>query len=134
MFKRIWNPYIAGAGTGLLIVFSVWISGKFFGTSTSFARVAALIEEWIGIDTATNAYFTVKGGKYGAGVLPDWQLLFVGGIFIGALISARSSGDFKFQTVPDMWRKRFGSNPFKRGLTAFFGGVIALFGARLAGG
>ena len=134
MNKRTWNPYLAGAATGLLIILSVWISGKFFGTSTTFARGAALIEGGLGINTATNAYFTTKGGKYGAGALPDWQLLFVCGIFIGALISARLSGDFKVQAVPDMWREHFGSSPIKRGLTAFFGGIIALFGARLAGG
>jgi len=134
MFKRTWNPYLAGALTGILIILSVWISGKFFGTSTSFVRVAAVIENGIGIDTSQNLHFTEKNGKYGAGALPDWQLLFIGGIFIGALISAKSSGDFKFQTVPDMWRKRFGESPVKRGLAAFFGGIIALFGARLAGG
>ena len=134
MFKRTWNPYLAGAMAGILIILSVWVSGKFFGTSTSFVRVAAVIEKSVGIDTSKNVHFTEKNGKYGANALPDWQLLFICGIFIGALISAKSSGDFKFQTVPNMWRKKFGSNPVKRGIAAFFGGVIALFGARLAGG
>ena len=81
-----------------------------------------------------NIHFTEKKGKYGAGALPDWQLMFVLGILLGAFISARSSSDFKLQTVPDMWQKRFGASPIKRGMVAFFGGVIALFGARLAGG
>jgi len=134
MFKRTWNPYLAGALTGILIILSVWVSGKFFGTSTSFVRVAAVIEKSVGIDTSRNIHFTEKKGKYGADALPDWQLLFICGIFIGALISAKSSGDFKLQAVPDMWRKNFGGNPLKRGAAAFSGGVIALFGARLAGG
>ena len=134
MFKRTWNPYLAGVLAGILMILSVWISGKFFGTSTTFVRVAAVIEESVGIDTSTNLHFTEKKGKYGAGALPDWQLMFVFGILLGAFVSARSSGDFKLQTVPDMWRKRFGSGPAKRGVVAFFGGVIALFGARLAGG
>ncbi len=134
MNKPTWNPYLAGALTGILIILSVWISGKFFGTSTSFVRVAAVIEQSVGIDTSKNIHFTEKNGKYGAKALPDWQLLFICGIFIGALISARTAGDFKLQAVPDMWRNNFGGNPVKRGLAAFFGGVIALFGARLAGG
>ena len=134
MNMRTWNPYLAGALTGILIILSVWISGKFFGTSTSFVRVAAVIEKSVGIDTSQNIHFTEKNGKYGAAALPDWQLLFICGIFIGALISARTSGEFKLQAVPDMWRKKFGGNPAKRGVAAFFGGVIALFGARLAGG
>ncbi len=134
MFKRKWNPYLAGALTGILIILSVWVSGKFFGTSTSFVRVAAVIENSIGIDTSQNIHFTEKKGKYGASALPDWQLLFICGIFIGAFISSRTSGEFKLQAVPDMWRKNFGNNPVKRGIAAFFGGIIALFGARLAGG
>jgi hypothetical protein len=134
MLRRTWNPYLAGIMTGILIILSVWVSGKFFGTSTSFVRVAAVIEKSVGIDTSKNVHFTEKKGKYGAGALPDWQLLFICGIFIGALISATSSGDFKLQAVPDMWRQNFGDNPLKRGVAAFFGGVIALFGARLAGG
>ncbi len=134
MFKQTWNPYLAGALAGVLMILSVWISGKFFGASTTFVRVAAVIEESIGIDTSTNLHFTEKKGKYGAGALPDWQLMFVFGILLGAFISARSSDDFKIQTVPDMWRKRFGANPAKRGVVAFLGGGVALFGARLAGG
>ena len=65
MFKRTWNPYLAGALAGILLILSVWISGKFFGTSTTFVRVAAVVEESIGIDTSANAYFTAKKGKYG---------------------------------------------------------------------
>ena len=39
-----WNPYLAGALTGLLMVSSVWLTGKFFGASTSFVRSAGMIE------------------------------------------------------------------------------------------
>ena len=60
--------------------------------------------------------------------------VFVVGIIIGAFISSKLSGEFMIQTVPDMWRERFGSNPVKRGIVAFMGGAIGLVGARLAGG
>ena len=33
-----------------------------------------------------------------------------------------------------MWAERFGPSPLKRGLFAFIGGIILMFGARLAGG
>ena len=49
-------------------------------------------------------------------------------------MAARQSKSFKWQAVPDMWRERFGSGKTKRAAAAFLGGVIALFGARLAGG
>ena len=87
--------------------------------STTFARGASVIEKALGIDTSQFEYFTAKKGKYGPESLPDWQLLFVIGIVIGAFISSTLSGDFKIQAVPDMWRKKFGSNPVKRGIVAF---------------
>ena len=64
----------------------------------------------------------------------DWQLLFVVGIFLGSLLAALTSGTFKWQGVPDMWAERFGTNPALRGIVAFIGGIVAMFGARLAGG
>jgi uncharacterized membrane protein YedE/YeeE len=60
--------------------------------------------------------------------------MFVIGIFLGSLISALLSGSFKWQGVPDMWAARFGTSPVLRGIVAFVGGVIAMYGARLAGG
>ena len=62
-----------------------------------------------------------------------WPLIVVG-IIVGAFVSARVSGDFRIQAVPDMWRERFGKSAAKRALAAFLGGAIAINGARLAGG
>lgn len=134
MFRKTWNPYLAGALAGILLILSVLFTGKFFGTSTTFPRLSAALMESLGIETSNYEYFTVSQGKYGAGALPDWQLLFVIGIFLGAIIAAKLSGAFKLQAVPDMWRQRFGPSPGKRGLAAFAGGVIGMVGARLAGG
>lgn len=134
MRKQTWNPYLAGALAGFLLVLSVLVSGHFLGASTTFARSASLIEKAVGIDTSRFEYFTTQKGKYGPGSLPNWQLMFVIGIIIGAFISSRLSGEFKVQTVPDMWREKFGSNPVKRGVVAFIGGAVGLVGARLAGG
>jgi uncharacterized protein len=64
----------------------------------------------------------------------DWQFLFVVGIFIGALASSTTSRSFRWQAVPSRWEERFGSAVPKRALAAFIGGVVAMFGARLADG
>lgn len=134
MNKKTWSPYLAGALTGLLLVLSVLVAGKFLGASTTFARSAAVIEESIGVDTSRFEYFTAKKGKYGAGSLPNWQLMLVLGIIVGSFISAKSSNTFEIVMVPPMWAEKFGNNPAKRGIAAFTGGAIALFGVRLAGG
>ncbi len=124
-----WSPYVAGALTGILMILSVWIAGKYFGASTSFVRSAGMVEKVFNAErVSTLEYFVSKVPKI------DWQWMFVVGILIGSLIAAGTSGSFRWQAVPDMWEARFGSSALKRGLAAFFGGVIAMYGARLAGG
>jgi len=134
MNRKTWNPYVAGALAGLLLILSVLVAGKYLGASTTFARSAAVIEKSVGIDTSGIEYFTTKKGKYGPGSLPNWQLLFVVGVFAGSLISALAGRTFEIVKVPPMWVKRFGPGPAKRAIAAFIGGAVGLFGVRLAGG
>jgi len=124
-----WNPYLSGALSGLLIVFSVWLSGKFLGVSTTFVCTTGMLESLVSPErVATMPYFIKE--------LPhiDWQWMFVMGIFLGSLLAAKLFGDFRWQAVPLMWRKRFGPSQGKRALVAFVGGAVAMFGARLADG
>lgn len=125
-----WSPYVAGALSGVVGVLSVWFAGQYFGASTSFVRTAGLIEQLFGPErVAQMAYFVKNAPKI------DWQWMFMVGIFLGAMISALTSGSFKLQAVPDMWAARFGtSSTAKRAAVAFAGGVVAMFGARLADG
>lgn len=124
-----WNPYLAGALSGLLSILSVWAAGKYLGASTTFVRTAGMVENLFGPERlAQMPYFVRYAPKI------DWQWMFVAGIFVGALISAWRSGSFKWQAVPGMWQGRFGAGKAKRAAVAFMGGIIALFGARLAGG
>ncbi len=127
--KRGWSPYLAGALSGVLSIFSVWVAGKYFGASTTFVRSAGMIEKIIGPERVSKMSYFIKE-------IPeiDWQWMFVVGILIGSLIASLTSGTFLWKGVPDMWEKRFGSSKFKRGIVAFVGGGIAMFGARLADG
>lgn len=134
MKSNAWNPYIAGALTGVLLTLSVLVAGKYFGASTSFARAAAKVEAAVGVDTSRIEYFTTKGGKYGPDSIPNWQVLFIVGIALGGLAASRATGTFKIQRVPVMWAERFGARPLWRNLAAFTGGAILIVGARLAGG
>jgi uncharacterized protein len=125
-----WNPYVAGALSGLVGIFSVWFAGQYFGASTSFVRTAGMIEQLFGPERVAQMNYFIK-------VAPriDWQWMFMVGIFLGALIAALTSGSFRLQAVPDMWAARFGEkSTARRAVTAFVGGVVAMFGARLADG
>jgi len=124
-----WSPYVAGALSGVVLILSVWITGKFFGASTTFVRSAGMVER------VFNAQ-RVAAMEYFVRELPqiDWQWMFVLGIFLGSLISAVTSGSFRVQAVPDTWERRFGPSRAKRAAVAFIGAVVAMFGARLADG
>lgn len=124
-----WNPYMAGALSGLVAILSVALVGKFFGASTTFVRTAGLIEGLVApARVAQMALFQLEVPKI------DWQWMFVVGIALGALLSSLSDSSFRWQGVPDMWRAQFGPGKSRRALVAFCGGLIAIFGARMAGG
>ncbi len=126
---RGWNPYFAGGLAGIVSILSVWISGKFFGASTTFVRSVGMLEGLVGPErVARMEYFIKETPKI------DWQWLFVVGIMLGALVASKTSRTFFWKAVPDMWERRFGPSRWKRGTAAFLGGLVAMFGARLAFG
>jgi uncharacterized protein len=126
---KFWNPYLAGSLTGLLLILSTWISGKFIGASTTYVRSIGMIEQVF-------APHRVKSMEYFAKEAPiiDWQWMFVVGILAGSFISAATSGSFQWKALPDMWEARFGASRARRGIAAFLGGAVAMFGARLTDG
>jgi hypothetical protein len=124
-----WNPYIAGILTGLLLIFSVWFTGKYVGASTTFVRSAGFIERTFDAERVSKMEYFIKE-------MPkiDWQWMFVVGIFFGSLVASTTSKSFRWQAVPTTWENRFGPGKAKRAIIAFIGGGIAMFGARLADG
>lgn len=128
------KPYLYGALSGLLLTASVAVTGEFFGTSTTFPRVATWILDFVGFDLGGLAFSRASKGSLTGAVLPDWQFLFVIGIGLGAFIASRLSGTFKTEALPPMWVERFGGSIKKRVAYSLVGGVLAMVGARMAGG
>jgi len=127
--RCFWNPYLAGALSGLVLIASVGFAGKFFGASTTFVRSTGMIEKIFSAERVSRMDYFMKEAP-----IVDWQWMFVIGIFFGASIAAKISDTYRLQALPDMWRGRFGDSIPKRACAAFIGGVIAMFGARLADG
>jgi len=127
--QKTWSPYVAGALAGLLLVFSVFLTGKYLGASTTFVRAAAYVEQTVAPEkVAGMEYFIKEKAKI------DWQFLFVVGVLFGALASAWLSKEMRAVPVPPMWDGRFGPSRARRWVAAFLGGVVLMFGARLADG
>ena len=125
-----WNPYLVGASVGLLSCAAFVIVNKPLGMSTEISKFSGWVASlFIGMEGVTdNAYWAKKTPKFG------YSTLFLLFTVIGAFISSISSGSFKLEKVPQVWRDRFGDSVRKRYLAAFIGGAVLLFGARLAGG
>jgi uncharacterized membrane protein YedE/YeeE len=126
-----WNPYLVGALIGVLSILTFSLVDKPIGMSTGIAQAsgACALPVLGSAGVAANTYWAKKA-------LPAWDYgsLFVLGTFFGAFVSAVVSGSFKLESVPSVWRERFGPSVIKRMAAAFLGGVVIIFGARLADG
>jgi uncharacterized membrane protein YedE/YeeE len=129
---KSWSPYIVGALVGILSWFSFATADKPLGITTAFEYTAALgIKATVPAVEQMNAYFKdpEKIPKI------DWEWMLVVGVFIGAFLSSKLSGDRSADDgVPVRWSKRFGPGRAKRFAGAFVGAAIMMFGARLAQG
>ena len=124
------RSYSVGAGIGILswVVFTV-VNAP-IGITTALSEVSgAAAVPLIGAEA-------VAANPYWAKTIPAWDYgtLFLVGTFLGALLSSISEKTFKWELVPATWKERFGGKVAPRFLAAFVGGVLAMFGARLAGG
>lgn len=123
--KRSWSPYFVGMLIGLLSWFANLSADEFLGITTPFEYTAA---------------FLVKPFSSGIEYLTDnspeinWEWMLVLGVFIGSFLSSKLSGDRIHPVVPRLWERRFGSSLQKRMITAFIGGLLMMYGARIAQG
>lgn len=128
---KSWSPYAVGAAIGVLSWFAFATADRPLGITTAFEYATALLGRLAVPDAAsTHAYYQSPEHKPKV----DWEWMLVIGVFIGALLSSKLSGDREFTKVPTLWEKRFGPSVSKRFAGAFFGGALMMFGARLAQG
>lgn len=126
---------VAGLLLGLLVVLATALV-KPFGVSTQYVVTDAIVMHSVAPKAATsNEYMNKYGEKSDWSIGYGWMLVF--GMFIGSGISALATHRFrrrKNPAIPSMWMEQFGDNKAKRLRQAFLGGLLLLFGARLAGG
>lgn len=128
MARPYWNPYLAGVGLGLTLLFSYVVLGTGLGASGGITRVAA---------TAAHAVApaAVAGNSWLAGFFADgnplahYLVAMLLGTFAGGLLSARAAGRFALAV------ERGPTAPAGlRLLLALAGGALAGLGARFASG
>jgi hypothetical protein len=127
---EILTPYLIGAGIGVLSWAVFAVVNQPIGISTAISQVSGAVAE------AAIGEGPVRANAYWAKHTPRWDYgtVFLVGTFIGALASAVVGRTFHLQVVPSVWAQRFGPSATRRMAGAFAGGVLAMYGARLAGG
>jgi len=128
--KGRWNPYLVGVGLGVLSWLAFGLVNQPLGVSTSLSAASSVCAlPLIGKEgIAQNAYWAKTPFQWDSG------MLFLVGTFLGSLLSVWSSRSFRWETLPSTWTGQFGNSVPKRFLVAFGGGIISMFGARMAGG
>ncbi len=130
MKKERWSPYAAGAFFGLVNVLALLLISKPLGASTAFAKLTSYAVKFLHPSEMNNTYF-----KF---ILPpgiNFTVIVVVGVLIGAFISAKMSGDFRWRMITDeQWVQHFGPSVRKRWIIAFFGAILIEYGAQMAGG
>ncbi len=125
-----WTPYIMGAGIGVLSWAVFAIADDPLGITTALSAVAGFAAmPFIGAEAVWhNSYWaqTVPSLSYGS--------LFLVGVMLGAFAASVATQQFRVETVPAVWRRRFGPSVTWRFAAAFIGGAVEMYGARLAGG
>ena len=140
-----WPWYTSGAALAVCFLLAV-ILVKPIGVSTQFVIADGLLASWVNPDlvyedtdsksgyASTNAYLNKSGGKYAAAVAQpvNYGIIFVLSMIVGGLFASRIQ-HVRAPQMPRFHTTSFGK-PVLRYLFAFLGGVLVLFGARLAGG
>jgi hypothetical protein len=119
---------LAGLLLGGLTTVAVALQGP-LGVSTAYVTTQAAIAQQLDPSLVQgNDYLRITG----ASLTPEWVVVLA--TIAGAALAAFFTRTRTREAVPSRWRERFGARPALRFAAAFAGGVLLLFGARLAGG
>ncbi len=125
------NSYLAGVLLGLLLLATIYITGRGLGASGAIKSYAvATVEAVAPSHTADAAFYKEYSASHGSGSpLMNWLVFEVTGVLIGAFISGLISDrlDFKFEKGPRSTTKI-------RVIGALSGGLLFGFGAQLGRG
>ncbi len=128
--QRAWSPYAAGIVIGLLQIPAFYFLGTALGTSSSYVTISANLAAFVDPSIETIKY----ASNHMSGAKNWWQVALIAGIVLGAFVSSRASGTKRWGASP-VWAQALGAHsPARRYAMAFLGGVIMVFGARIADG
>jgi hypothetical protein len=124
------NPYIAGVLLGLLLLATIYITGRGLGASGAVKSfTVAAVEKIAPEHTASTHFYKEYSGEHTGSPLMNWLVFEVVGVLIGAFISGLIANrlDFKLEKGPRTTTRI-------RVVGAIIGGVLWGFGSQLGRG
>ncbi len=124
------QPYLGGFVLGIILFLALFLTGNGLGSSGATTRLVALVEDTISPAHVDRTPYLLKMAGGDKNPLDDWIIPVFFGAFAGAFASGLISGRLKLEPGgkgPQIsYRTRY--------LFSFLGGVLFLYGARMARG
>ncbi|MGE5351610.1 MAG: YeeE/YedE thiosulfate transporter family protein [Acidobacteriota bacterium] len=128
--KQYMNPYLAGTFLGLLLLATIYITGRGLGASGAVKSfTVAAVETVAKHHTETTKFYKEYAGEHSGSPLMNWLVFEVVGVLIGAFISGLISNrlELKMEHGPKTTSR-------VRIASAAVGGALFGFGAQLGRG
>jgi len=123
------NSYLGGAILGVVLFLAFFLTGTGLGASGGITRFQTAILDLFASHHVNNVPYFCKIAGGSLNPLDHPLFIMVIGVIIGGMLSGIINKRFKFET-----RKGKNISDKKRWVLAFVGGMIMMYGARLARG
>ncbi|MEW6403320.1 MAG: YeeE/YedE thiosulfate transporter family protein [Chloroflexota bacterium] len=123
------HPYFGGMVLGIVLFLAFFLTGNGLGSSGATSRLVTLVEDQIAPAHVDRTPYLLKMAGGDKNPLDDWIVPVFFGALVGGFTSGMIFGRVKLETTkgPNISNRT-------RWLMAFLGGVLFLYGARMARG
>lgn len=123
------HPYLGGTVLGIVLFLAFLITGNGLGSSGATSRIDALLVDSVAPQHVDNTPYLLKMAGGDKNPMDDWIVPVFFGALLGGFTSGLIGGRVKLETTkgPNISNRT-------RWVVSFLGGVLFLYGARLARG